>query len=456
MEIKAWNFAKRENSTLQPDNDNPGKTFEAVLKASTSIINPVLKVTDFDDSMNYFSIPEFDRYYFITDIVHVNSDICEVYGKVDTLASHKGAILNTNAYVLRATKENDIRVTDAFYPSKAGTTQKENHAHFIPLINPGFIISVMGIDEDAISTFTGAVTYYIVSETALANLIKFIFNQDNFAEEITDKVVKTFFNPSQYLVSCMYCPFLSGTGGSTIKVGWWDTGIIATQADAQPVKIDDIAIPIPRPNSDANHYLNYEPYSNYRIYIPYVGMQGIASNLLYGAESLVLSGYVDIPTGNMQLKLKGNLGKTIATYEANCCSALPLAQSSMPLNEFTAIAGGAGIIGDAFSSLGSFGKNVSDMLDSISTASRQVSINGSSGQMSQRQFESNVILFCDYYEQVEKDNEDHGSPLCKVRTLSALSGGFVKCLGAHFSNTVANYTECREIENYMNGGMYIE
>lgn len=185
-------------------------------------------------------------------------------------------------------------------------------------------------------------------------------------------------------------------------------------------------------------------------------MQGIASNLLYGAESLVLSGYVDIPTGNMQLKLKGNLGKTIATYEANCCSALPLAQSSMPLNEFTAIAGGAGIIGDAFSSLGSFGKNVSDMLDSISTASRQVSINGSSGQMSQRQFESNVILFCDYYEQVEKDNEDHGSPLCKVRTLSALSGGFVKCLGAHFSNTVANYTECREIENYMNGGMYIE
>lgn len=455
LSIRGFSFNKKLNSTQRP-NISDGAQRLCVFKTPTSIINPTVIVTGWDDRWNYATIgSDIERWYYVTDVKHLNNEQCEVTLSVDVLATYRPEIFNTEAYVLRSSVRRNVDIADSFYPTKAGQLQKKNSAQFMPLVNPGFILSVMGIDQNAVSTFTGAVTYYIMTETSLASLIKFIFNEENFTEEVTDKVVKTFFNPSQYLVSCMYCPFVSGGMGDSIKIGWWDTGIPAAKAGSAPIQIDTVTLTIPRPDTRTEHYLNYEPYAHYRLYIPFVGMQELSSNLLKGDSAIAISGYVDVPTGNMQLKVTGSdTGRIIATYEANCCASMPLAQSSLQLNTFSAITGAVSIAGDYLG--GSFGESVNDILDTVQSAQKQVSINGNAGQMSQREFDSTATIICDYFMQVDKDNSEHGAPLCESVILSELSGGYVKTLKAHFTSERATLTEINEIDNYLNGGVILE
>ena len=451
ISIRGFSFKKKLNSTRRP-NLSDGVQKPCVFKTPTSIVNPTVIVTGWNDRWNYATIGgDIERWYYVTDVKHINNDQSEVTLSVDALATYRPEIFNTEAYVLRSSVRRNIDIADSFYPTKAGQLQKKSSEQFIPSATPGFILSVMGIDQNAISTFTGAVTYYIMTETSLASLIKFIFNDENFTEEVTDKVVKTFFNPSQYLVSCMYCPFVSGGTGDSIKVGWWNTGIPATKVGSAPIEIDSVTVAIPRPNSNPDHYLNYEPFAHYRIYIPFVGMQELSANMLKGDNSLTLSGYVDVPTGNMQLKVIGsNTGKTIATYEANCCASMPLAQSSLQLNTFSGVTGGLSILGDYL------GGGFNDIMDSVQSAQKQISINGNAGQMSQRTFDGSATIICDFFTQVDKDNSEHGAPLCETTILSELSGGYVKTLKAHFTSERATLAEINEIDNYLNGGVILE
>lgn len=456
ISVRGFNFSKRTNSTARPTIED-GQQYLCNFKQPTSIINPTIVVEGWDLTYNYATIAgDTERWYYVTDVRLLTNDLFEVDLKVDALATFRPNILATEAYVLRSGLVRNQDITDSFYPAVTGSSRRSYHEQFIPLANPGFILSVIGQDESAISNFTGVATYYIISETALCNLVKYIFDQDNFTDEIDDQVVKTFFNPSQYLISCMYCPFVSGGTGDTIKLGWWDTGISANKVSSvTPIALDEVEVTIPRVNDNAEHYQNYEPYSQYRLYIPYVGMVELSAHLLKGESTLRFNGYVDIPTGNMQMRVNGGTtGRLIATYEANCCASLPLAQSSLQLNTFSAVTGGLSILTDWIG--GQFGNAVDDIADTITSAQRQVSINGNAGQMSQRSFIPDIYVILDYFSQVEKDYSEHGAPLCETRTLSELSGGYVKCLGANVRSTRATRSELDEIDNYLNTGVFLE
>ena len=71
------------------------------LKENTSIINPVVTIETTAENMfgtndshgcNYFSIPSFNRYYFLTDVVVLETGLFELYGHVDVLGSFKSSI----------------------------------------------------------------------------------------------------------------------------------------------------------------------------------------------------------------------------------------------------------------------------------------------------------------------------------------------------------------------------
>lgn len=458
MQVKFYNFLKRTNSTKQPTDSDLTATVNALLKQPSPKYSLSLECSNVPLNVNYCYIEALNRYYYVDDFEPLTADITRFNLKMDVLASFKNSILTTECYVLRASREYNTALIDNYFPTESGTTQIVRNADFIPLANPGFIVSVIGANADAISNTSGVAQYYLLTDTALANLIKFIFNQENYADEITDQVVKTFFNPSQYLVSCMYCPFVSGTTGETIQLGWWDTGISAMKLNPMtPIEIDDVTISIPRPNANANRFLNYEPYASYRIYIPFIGLQNISSDLLKGCSSIIISGVVDVCTGELMLKVRGDNGRIIANFEAKGCVDLPLAQSSMPLNQITATAGVANIISDATGlSQSTFGGAVSDIATGILSVARQISSNGTAGNSAQRIFDSQVHLICDYSTLAGTDYSKFGAPLCETRTLSTLSGGYVQCLKPRFQNSIATYAEISEVENHLEGGVYLE
>lgn len=97
IEIYFYNITKRLNSTARPT--GTGDKYECVFKENTSILNPVLTLRlATKPGYNYFKID--NRYYWITDIVSLNNDRWMITGRIDALATLKGHIQATSAFVL--------------------------------------------------------------------------------------------------------------------------------------------------------------------------------------------------------------------------------------------------------------------------------------------------------------------------------------------------------------------
>ncbi len=67
--------------------------FSGTLKQESSVINPTIVIElENPSSFNYMYIPEFNRYYYIDDIVSVRNGLWRISGKVDVLNSFKNHI----------------------------------------------------------------------------------------------------------------------------------------------------------------------------------------------------------------------------------------------------------------------------------------------------------------------------------------------------------------------------
>lgn len=69
-------------------------TESCTLKDECSIENPVLLISNANNltDCNYMYIPDFGRYYFITDIVSVRNGLWEISGHVDVLMTYANEI----------------------------------------------------------------------------------------------------------------------------------------------------------------------------------------------------------------------------------------------------------------------------------------------------------------------------------------------------------------------------
>ena len=81
-------------------------TFSGSLKDETSITSPVFILeTENPTNFNYAYIPQFNRYYFITDMVSVRTNLWRIRLSVDVLESFKTEIRNQNV-ILSASEDN--------------------------------------------------------------------------------------------------------------------------------------------------------------------------------------------------------------------------------------------------------------------------------------------------------------------------------------------------------------
>lgn len=74
----------------------------ATIKGALSVENPVLILqykSDIQPNVNYVYIPEYNRYYFVTDIINLTGGRYEIHCKVDVLMSFKNDILNLSCIV---------------------------------------------------------------------------------------------------------------------------------------------------------------------------------------------------------------------------------------------------------------------------------------------------------------------------------------------------------------------
>ena len=118
------------------------------LKQGSSVINPVITVEIENPSQfNYCHIPQFHRYYFISDTVNVKNNIWEIHMHVDALSSFKSqirankAIIDKNQYLTNANQyynDGDSFVHDSKETNEIATFQNgfDDIPHYI-LITAG-------------------------------------------------------------------------------------------------------------------------------------------------------------------------------------------------------------------------------------------------------------------------------------------------------------------------------
>lgn len=92
-------------------------SLEGTLREECSLITPSISVHSNGLIIaNYAYIPEFNRYYFITDITSVRNGLWRIDMQVDVLMSFKDNILNLQCAVVRNENEFDLRIIDNELP----------------------------------------------------------------------------------------------------------------------------------------------------------------------------------------------------------------------------------------------------------------------------------------------------------------------------------------------------
>lgn len=478
-------FSKKNNSTKQPTG---GSSYNCQLKDDCSIINPRISIAgNFNPAgMNYCYIPSFGRYYFVTDWQWIGGAWVASLA-VDALATYKTQIGATSAYITRAdTADYNQKITDGMYPATTETSVVStagSRVYWANTVAEGTYI--VGIISGAADTL-GSVTYYTMTPGQFSSLKAFLFNEDFFQDvmnfpdveepaelltSISPELLKTIFNPSQYIVSAIWVPVGVSGGGEAVKVGWWTTDATGGRLSQGAVRIDmsssSIQIPSHPQAATRGTYLNYAPYTQHMLHFPPFGSVPIDPSffdLHSGSAFLDLRVVLDIITGKASCILESSSGR-IAEIHAQAGVPINLSQVT-PDVEGTAKsvvvqAAGSSLEGIAKGAaggvLGSVGGMIAGAKDGIMSALSQpvaqVVSNGMNGSFAGIT-DTVPRLVSKFYKIADADDAHKGRPVCQIGTIGSYSG-FVQCAEGDI-DIPGTAEEKNMISAYMVSGFFYE
>lgn len=458
-----YTFSKSTNSTKTPSGG--GTTFSCRMVSPSGVLNPTftfnLGVNQNPSGWNYCRIEEFGRYYWITEWTWENG-VWNAYMTVDSLASWRTDILDCTEYVLRSASTSSPEVVDTYYP--AVNSFSYSNVYFQPwdkktLASGSYVIGLLGAGEGT----TGGVTYYIASQTLLNQFMTSIMSEPSWMgipAEISEELMKCLVNPLQYVTSVMWFPIDPNAWASSATVpyvGWWkpDVALLAYTSD---YVVDGMTIGTraSHPQSGGRTYLNYSPYTRLSLSFPPFGTVELNPDQFPPGSEIIYEMVVDGISGVGNIKIYSSVNpQAPIKLSGNVGVPLSVGQSS---NSFEASAGSA--LGALGSSVASTGHPLDKMVggvftgvgDAISFLHPQFSGITYGGGTSSFTFGGNLIQ--EFVRTTETDNEHLGTPLCKKRKLSSLSG-YTMILDADV-DIPATSVEKSQIISFMEEGFYIE
>lgn len=320
--INLYQIKKRLNSTRVPT--LPGTPVLGELKQDFTLTGMTVRFqfSSPDDvpAYNYAYIPTLSRYYFITDWYYTRG-FWNAALAVDVLASNRDDILNSTQYVARSTSHFDSALIDTAYPA-TGAAQHDSKglspASFWGADASGnngtIVLGVICSDSDSI----GAVTYYAMSMATFSSFMATMLSSINWAgistSEISTELQKALINPTQYIVSCTWYPFIpSSLTGLTIvtsvKLGWWSfspSGTvyqITTPLQSVVSRTQEIEIPKHPRGVGRRSYLQLSPYSVYTLKFPPFGVFELDSTELFNRDFLRVNVETSLLTGDCTIKI---------------------------------------------------------------------------------------------------------------------------------------------------------
>lgn len=510
MNISFYKFSKRPNSTAVPGAASEPYIVACTLTGSCSILSPFLRLERSPEVLNiweynYCYIPDFGRYYFITDWV-TTATMWEASLSCDVLGSYKNAIGNSNLYVMRAAQLSVVNgnIADAEYPSQS-IPQKGSTVISKPWtesVSGSYVMAVTSGGTFSPGLPVGTTKYIVLDDTTMRKTAQMLTsdlwfdeNDSMFSGDIDAATFKAIFNPSQYIHQIMYFPFSIPAGTyshGSLWLGWYkvvaqDTanGIDFKGLDTKLLTFTQtISIPKHPQSATRGNYLNSAPFSYYALDMQPFGRIMLDASLFAGADYLTLDTTIDCLTGvadvyvmngsTIVASTTGQVGIPVTLNQISVDRAAKILNDNMMMNTKINTAIGAGnIIMSAVGSAASgnyLGAAVGSVLDSASLAmsthqsleqgiynglqlsAAHLSGAGSSGTWLYTYRDWRLQHFFNLL--VAEDIEHHGRPVYQKLQLNTLSG-FIKVQDGDISLSCTN-AEKAQIKALLESGFYYE
>lgn len=294
---------------------------------------------------------------------------------------------------------------------------------------------------------TGFISLFNPSLSQLNDLASYLWS-DLF--EI-DGWKKLFADPMDAILGLSILPVSVPSGGTReVKVGNIGTGISLTVAASQFVEVDCGSIDV---NEYWGAYLDYEPYTQAQIFLPYIGTRPISVDEIMGKTVRVVY-HVDILTGACCCFVKCG-DSVLYTYNGQCSIPIPITGA----NYASVVNGVISVAASVGSLVATGGASAPIAIPAIASSAvnqmkpqieKSGSISGSAGVLNMQT--PYLILIRPRQALPSKQNEFIGYPSLITVQLTELSG-YTEVQSIHLENIPATQEELAEIQSLLEGGV---
>lgn len=482
-------FNKRENSTKTPLVSAATVTLTGYLREPCSIMHPVINIEQLSSgaspqSYTYAYIPEFARWYFISDWTWNNGTwACSM--SVDVLSSFKTNIGNSSAYIERSAYEYNGSITDRYYPTTTYfQTEKVNLTASWYNVAPSggcYVVGIICNANRASSQIGGAVTYYVMTPAQMGSMMSYLLGSTflddqgfptvmTTVQQLAHDTAKVLVNPIEYIASCMWLPIsksvISDNADHDIVLGYFDTGSNVAKGSYLTAVVFTMSatgvIPTHPQALSRGSYLNYSPFTRLTLNIPPFGSIPLDTSFCEIGNHLLCRVWIDPITGKATMRVElypdsQHTGTGAIVCESSTMMGVPIQLAQLTPDYLSMIGAGLKVAAgtaasENTSTLGLIANAVSGIGDAVDAMMPQVERHGVSGS-----FLSTAIppqLTAQYSIVVDEDNTEFGKPLCEIRQIST-QAGYVKCKDAHVDFSCYE-GEKQKILNYMISGFFWE
>lgn len=301
------------------------------------------------------------------------------------------------------------------------------------------------IDTSDVSAGIGVLTTtFKMSKDRLQQLGRFLWGSNIF-----DNFSLICNNPIENIISCKSIPL--SLDGSTQKIilGNVDTGVngdkVANNFTSQT--IGSIKI-----NEKYNNFLDYAPYTNVIIYLPYVGFKELDTNLVMN-KTLSISYTVDVITGGCLCQIQSD-GVRLYEFNGNLGIDIPITASNRAQVEAGYISSGIGIASSAAS-----GNIVGAVTSLINSAEAQYHYASTSSPNPMCVASTNrtcyVIIDRPTYQTLKSFNHTRGKKCYLTKTINSLKGYTICDEHIDLSGIRATESEKEELVRLLSGGFFV-
>lgn len=353
MNVKLYTFNKDVRTFPKTQYLSNETIYDCKLIEETSYRNPsIVLYSDFEviPSPNVVNIidfkiakiPDFNRTYFIEDIISINNKMWRLQLRSDVLDTWADAIKSSRAFILRNENSYDNLLVDDCDNFKASNTitiktfissdmgDKVNKTFSTGYLEKNIIMTVVNDTKQILGNIDNSSPssclpnpHGAVQRKDIQNYM-YVFKQTSNLSEMWNETEAT------YIKSLIVYPFsveIQETGtpptpisvyaklGSTSYTGASSVMFAPSYSNTGYMTIFDYTFNLSN-GYDFSKYENYEPYSRYEFFLPFVGYQDVNANDIKDSR-IVVSYVTDLSTGKSKCYIV-NVTKDYIIKEFDC------------------------------------------------------------------------------------------------------------------------------------------